>query len=247
MIDVLEVLQLFEAIDEAHDLLGVRHGHLGRRGRNHGELGALHLNALLLDSLLNGHEVGRRGVDNPLLVSILVVVSASLGDGHHELVLVSGSTVRADGVLLVASLNFLGDHDLALALELERHGTGSAERAARMGERAAHVSRGAVAVVGQSLAKDSDASRAVAFILNGFVVRGVLAGTESLVNSGLDLVLRQGVALRLFDSSGERRVVFGVRVATFLRSNSDVTGKLGEQSRALSVLGSLAMLRCSPF
>ena len=116
-----------------------------------------------------------------------------------------------------------------------------------MGERAAHVGRGTVAVVGQSLAKDSDASRAVAFILNGFVVRGVLAGTESLVNSGLDLVLRQGVALRLFDSSGERRVVLGVRVATFLRSNSDVTGKLGKQSRALSILGSLAVLRCSPF
>ena len=99
--------------------------------------------------LLDGHEVGRVGVDDPLVAAVFVVVAAGLGHGEHELVLV-------DSVLLVGDLLLVGhddllDDDLALALELERHGAGGAQVAAGMGERSAHVGGGAVAVVGQAL------------------------------------------------------------------------------------------------
>ena len=80
-----------------------------------------------------------------------------------------------------------------------------------MVEGSAHVGSGAVAVVGQSLAVDSDASRAVALVDDRFVVGGVLAGAERLVDSGLDFVLRQGVALGLFNGGCQGGVVVGVR------------------------------------
>ena len=149
-------------------------------------------------------------------------------------------------MLLVARLDLLGDHDLALALEHVGNGTGGAQVAARMGECGAHVGSGAVAVVGQRLAEDGNAAGAVALVHDGLVVRGVLAGTEGLVDGGLDLVLGQGVALGLLNCGGQRCVVVGVRVATLLGSNGDVARQLGEQRGALSVLRSLAMFRGCP-
>ena len=71
---------------------------------------------------------------------------------------------------------------------------------------------------------------AVALVHDGLVVGGVLAGTEGLVDGGLDLVLGQGVALGLLDGGGQRCVVVGVRVATLLGSHGDVARQLGEQT-----------------
>ena len=115
-----------------------------------------------------------------------------------------------------------------------------------MGEGGAHIGGGAVAVIGQRLAEHRHTRRAVALVDDGLVVRGILAGAESLVDGGLDLVLGHGVALGLLDSGGQRRVVVGVRVATLLGGHGDVTSQLGEQSRALSVLRGLAMFGGCP-
>ena len=115
-----------------------------------------------------------------------------------------------------------------------------------MRERAAHVGRGAVAVVGQRLAVYGDAGRAVALVDDLLVVRGILAGAERLVDGGLDLVLRQGVALGLLDGGRQRRVVLRVRVAALFRGHRDDARQLGEQGRALRVLRRLAVFRCSP-
>ena len=246
MVDVLQVLKLFQAVDQAHDLLRVVGGHLGGRGGLHRHFGALDLHTLLLKSLLHGHEVGRLRVDDPLVVGVLVVVGAGLDDRHLELFLIGSGAVGAHGVLLVARFDFLLDHDLALALEHVGNRAGSAQVAARMRECRAHVGGSAVAVVGQGLAVNGDAAGTVALVHDGFVVRGVLARTESLVDGGLDLVLGQRVALGLLDGGGQRRVVVGVRVATLLGCNGDVARQLGEQGGALSVLRGLAVFRGCP-
>ena len=114
-------------------------------------------------------------------------------------------------------------------------------------ERSAHVCGGAVTVVGKGLAQNGDTSGTVALIRQGFVIRRIFASAECFVDSGLNLVFRQRVALCLFNCGRQRRVVRGIRVAAFLRRNGDVAGKLAEQSGTLSVLCSLTMLRGSPF
>ena len=48
-VDVLDVVELLKTVDEALNLLGVGAGDLGRGGRDHGGLGALDLDALLLE------------------------------------------------------------------------------------------------------------------------------------------------------------------------------------------------------
>ena len=115
-----------------------------------------------------------------------------------------------------------------------------------MAERGAHIGGGAVAVVGERLAQHGDAGRTVALVYDGLVVRGVLAGTERLVDGDFDLILRQGVALGLFDSGRKRRVVVGVRVAAFFRGHRDVAAQFAEQSGALCVHRCFTMLGCSP-
>ena len=155
VIDVLDVLQLVETVNETLNLLGVGHGDVGRRGGDHGELGALDLDALGLETLLDVLHLVVGGPDDPLLAGVLVVLAAGLGDGHHELVLVDGVLLVGD--LLVLGLDDLLDGDGALALELERNGAGGAERAAGVGEGGAHVSRGAVLVVRQAVNVDGHA------------------------------------------------------------------------------------------
>ena len=116
-----------------------------------------------------------------------------------------------------------------------------------MVEGSANISSGAVAVVGQSVAVDSNTAGAIALVHNRFVVSSVFTGAKSLVDSGLDFVLRQGIALCLINSGCQGSVVFRVRVAAFLRRNGNVTGKLGEQRGALCVLSCLTMLGGCPF
>ena len=131
--------------------------------------------------------------------------------------------------------------------ELERDGARRGQVAAVMVEGGAHVGGGAVAVVGQRLAENADTCRAVALVGDRLVVGRVLARAERLVDSGLDLVLRQRVALGLFDCRCKGGVVLGIRVATLLGCYGDVTRQLGEQRRTLGVLRRLAMLGGRPF
>ena len=93
---------------------------------------------------------------------------------------------------------------------------------------------------------DGDARRAVALIDDRLVVGGVLAGTESLVDGGLDLVLGHGLSLGLSNGSGEAGVVLGQRVTAETGSNGDVAAQLGEEGGTLGVLRALTMLGCGP-
>ena len=115
-----------------------------------------------------------------------------------------------------------------------------------MVEGGTHIGSSAVAVVGKSLAEHADSSRAIAFVRYGLVVRGILAGAESFVDSRLDLVFGQRVALRLFDCRCQRSVVFRVGIATLFRGNGDVARKLREQGGTLRVLRRLTMFRSRP-
>ena len=246
MVDVLQVFQLLQLVHQTHDLLRIRQRHFRGVGRDHGEFRALRLHALGMEGFLHGRQVSGAGVDDPFVFGIFVIVTAGFRHGHHEIVFVSRSAVRAGGVLLVPRLHFLRDHDLALLLELEGHRTGGAQAAARMGEGAAHVSCGAVAVVRQGFAVHGDARRAVPLIHHRLVVRSVLAGAERFIDGGLDLVLGKRIALGLFDGSRQRSIVVRVRVSTFLRRHGDVARKLGEERRPLRILCRFAMLGGGP-
>ena len=116
-----------------------------------------------------------------------------------------------------------------------------------MGEGGADIGGGAVAVVGQALDVHGNTGRAVALVHDVLVHGGVGAGTEGLVDGGLDLVLGHGLSLGLGHGSGEGGVVVRVGVVAKTGRDGDVTAQLGEQGGTLSVLRTLAVLGSCPF
>ena len=71
-VDVLDVLELLEAVDEALDLLVVVNRDVRGGGGHHRELRALDLDALGLERLLDVLHLVVRGVDDPLVAGVLV-------------------------------------------------------------------------------------------------------------------------------------------------------------------------------
>lgn len=243
-VDVLDVLKLLQAVDEALDLLGVVDCDVGGGGGHHRELGALDLDALGLERLLDVLHLVVGGVNDPLVAGVLVVLAARIGHGEHELVLVHG--VLAVGDLLLVAVDDLLDGDGALALELERDGAGGAQVAASVREGGADVCGGAVLVVGQAVNIDGHARGAVALVGDLLVDGCVRAGAKGLVDGRLDLGVGHGDHAGALDGSGEGGVVVRVGVATDLGGNGDVARELGEERRALGVDGRLLVLGGSP-
>ena len=243
-VDVLDVLKLLQAVDEALDLLGVVDRDVRGGGGHHRKLGALDLDALVLERLLDVLHLVVGGVNDPLVAGVLVVLATGLGNGEHELVLVHG--VLAIGDLLLVAVDDLLHGDGALALELERDGAGGAQVPASVREGGADVCGGAVLVVGQAVNVDGHARGAVALVGDLLVDGCVRAGTKGLVDGRLDLGVGHGDHAGALDGSGEGGV--GVRggVATDLGGNGDVARELGEERRALSVDGRLLVLGGSP-
>ena len=115
-----------------------------------------------------------------------------------------------------------------------------------MGEGGTDIGGSAVAVIGQAVNVDGDAGGTIALVHDVLVDGGIGTRTKSLVDSGLDLVLRHGLSLGLGNGSSEAGVVLGQRVAAETGSNGDVAAQLGEEGGTLGVLRALTMLGCGP-
>ena len=162
-VNILDVVELLKTVDEALNLLGVG------AGDSVGVVGTMVVSEPLTwtpcssSALGDSHDLVGSSPDDPLLAGVLVVLATGLGDGHHELILVTGSTVGDHGLLLgVLVQDLLGDDDLALTLKLEGDGAGGAQVATSVGEGGTDISGGAVAVVGQAVDVDGDTGRTVA-------------------------------------------------------------------------------------
>ncbi len=229
MVHLLHVVQIFQHVDEAHQLgrgLGIQ---LRFGGRDHGHFGALGLEAGGFQTVQHGAEVVRGGVH----------LDGAIFFGHH----VVGTRFQGG----VHQGIFIGAHEGQYTLLGEQvgHGAIGTQVAAALAEGVTHFGHGAVAVVGQALHHDGGAGRAVTFVDDGFELLAVTtAGPtgDGTVDGVTGHVAGQGRRHR----RTQARVVGRVGI-TETRGGGDFADQLGEDLAALGVLRRLAVFDVGPF
>src|SRR5579863_6252833 len=225
-----DVVVLLEGLDQAEELRGARLVEFDARRRALHDVGALDLDAPLLDRRAHRREVAG-GADD--LERVLVgddVLGARL-DGEKQIVL-----AVARGV----------DRDNAALLEQIRDAARLTEVAAVLAQQVAHVGAGAVAVVGVGLDQKRRAARSVTLIEDGLDRVGVRAGARALGDRALDVVLGHRGVLGLLHGVPERRVRLGVPPA-LARRHADRARELRELRAAAGVDDRLLVLDAGPF
>ena len=110
----------------------------------------------------------------------------------------------------------------------------------------AHLTRGAVAVIGHGLNDDCNAGGTVAFVDDLLVVIGI-ACTERLINGALDIIVRHIRRFCLGDDRSKAGIVIRVAAAAFLDGDDHFARDLGERLSALCVGCTLSLLYIMPF
>ncbi|ENN87315.1 hypothetical protein RHSP_26082 [Rhizobium freirei PRF 81] len=222
-VDILNVVVVFEAVDELQQRLGLffvdRHIVLRAPDR----LDRFGFAERRFERLGNFTE-RFEGADDPMTFLVAFdIVSASFDRRFHHLVGI------ANGRLV---------GDFADVVEGEGHRTGFAKRAAGLCKDRADVGSRAVAVVGQRFDDDRRAARAVAFVTDRIVILGV--GTGRLLDSAIDIVLRHRLRLGVLNRQAQARVHGRVRQAR-LGGDGDFTRQLREHFGTHRVLTTLAV------
>src|SRR5215218_2243420 len=221
--DGLDVVVLFERVDELHQRAGIVAADLHFEPGLPAELDRFRL----AQSTFQGLGDFVEGIDGgPYLVAVLVglhVVGAGFDRCFQHLVRIA----HARAIF-----------DQAHPLEAVAHGSRRAEIAAILREGGADVGRGAVTIVGERLDDDRDAARAKALVANFFVAFGVRA--RCLVDRPLNVVLGHRLRLGREDGRAQAGIHFRIRQA-HLRRDGDFAAQFREHRRALFVLRPLAM------
>ena len=228
-VDLVDVVVLFERVDQAQQVFGLAALDLDRALRLHRHVGGLDLDPGLLQRLAHGAQVGRLA-DHAQLLAVLAHV---LGAGVD----------RGDQVVLAVAVAVDDDH--AAFLEDPGDRAGLAEAAVVLGEGVAHLGAGAVAVVGQRLDQDRRAAGPVALEEDPLDRLGVGADAGAAVDRPLDVVLRHRGVAGLLDRRRQGRVAVGV-AAAIARRDGDRPRQLGEELAALGVGGALLVLDRRP-
>src|SRR2546421_13062008 len=105
----------------------------------------------------------------------------------------------------------------------------------------AHVGARPVAVVGQRLDQQRDATRSIALVYDGFDPIGIDALAGALADRPLDIVLRHRGVARLLDGQRQRRVAIWVSPA-LTGGDRDRASQLGEVLAAAGGRDSLLVL-----
>src|SRR5215831_18997810 len=228
-IDLLDVVLLFQGLQQPQDgsglVLADRHGLLGL----HGDLGVLYGDAGRGDRLPDGFEVWRIGrylYGGPI---DLDVVCSRFDGGQADVI---GVPVAGFG------------HDHALALEHPGDRVGLAEAAAVLREDVPDGRGGPLSVVGHGVDHDRHPDRAVALVAQ-FLQRLALAGSGAPVDRGLDPVRRHVDLARFLDGEAQPEVAVDVAPA-FLGGDGDLTAGTREGLAALRVDHRLLVLDARP-
>ncbi|CAG9237355.1 hypothetical protein PSP6_740025 [Paraburkholderia tropica] len=189
-VHLLDVVQVFERVEQLLHLHGVVAGELDFGLRLHRDFGHFGLEARGFQRVLDLLEVVRRADHFDTAVVVRHdVVGARFERGVHQLVF--GRARR--------------EHELADVIEHERHRAVRAHVAAELRECVAHFRDRAGAVVGHGVDDDRRAADAVAFVADFFVVRAVDA-THAALDRAVDVVLGHVRVIGLVDGQTQTRV-----------------------------------------
>ena len=209
MVDFLNVVVVFELVDELEELDSVVVTELDRVIRDVAEFSAHHFDTSIFESLGNGVESFRRSGDFMNAIFGAHVFCASFENEVHD---------------LVFRILFSIDDNHALVGECPRNGTGFTHGTVVLVEDVTDFSNRTDLVVGHALHHDSNACRAASFVQR-FRHFGTGVSTRTLGNSTFDVLGRQALALGLEDCSTETRVCIRVAAAE-LSSDGDFLNQL---------------------
>src|SRR5712692_10028308 len=114
-----------------------------------------------------------------------------------------------------------------------------------LGERMAHLTRSAVAIIGGAFDKYRDPARAITFITDFFVMRA-LELTGAALNGAFDIILGHILAQRLVDDGAQPRVMPGIP-APGAGGDGNLADNFGENFTALGVLRPFVAADIGPF
>mmetsp|Transcript_23743 Transcript_23743/g.42542 ORF Transcript_23743/g.42542 Transcript_23743/m.42542 type:complete len:262 (+) Transcript_23743:1304-2089(+) len=227
--DLLDVIVIFQRIDQLHQLFHAGQVHLGRGGGTPDQLGGFRLAQFRLKRVGHVIEVRIGAPDHVAIVGAFNVFGPCLDRGHHD-------RIR------VADLNRIAHSPLTV--EHETHAARLAQVPTVFGKGRAHGGGGPVAVVRHRLDDHGDAIGAIALIADFFVILAVAC--HGFLDGAVNIILGHRLALGLFDSQTQTRVLVGVRI-THLGGDGDLLGQLGKELGPDLVLASLAVLDVRPF
>ena len=229
MVHLLHVVQIFQHVDETHQLGGGFRIQLCFGGRDHGHFGVLGLEAGGFQRIQHGTEVVRGGVH----------LDGTILFGHH----VIGARFQCrihQGIFVDTDEG----QQPFLAEQVGNRAIGP-QVAAALAEGMTHFGNGTVAVVGQALHHDGRTGRAVTFVDDGLELLAVATTgptRDGAVDGFAGHVAGQGCRHR----RTQARVVGGIRITDTGRGG-DFTDQLGEDLAALGILSCLAVFDVGPF
>src|SRR5918994_4382835 len=228
-VDVLDVVEVFQGVEEAEDPEGHVAVEGDRHAGDHGDLGGVVGDAGGVEGGADGAEVAGGGGDGEALLAGLDVFGAGFEGDLHDAVLV-GPVAQDDQQ--AAPVEEVGD------------AAGVGQAAATLGDHVADVGGGPVAVVGQGL--DHYRHPAGGVRLVGGQLQALAAELAGAPLGGpVDGVVGHRVVLGLLDGVGQGRVALGVAAALAGR-DLDRPDQLGEQLAPPGVLGALLVLDRRP-
>ncbi len=229
MVHLLHIVQIFQHVDEAHQLgrgLGIQ---FGFGGGDHGHFGILGLEAGGFQTVEHGTEIVRGGVH----------LDGTIFFGHHVV------STRFEGCIHQGI--FIDAHEGQQAFLGEEVGDGTigTQVATALAEGVTHFGNGTVTVVGQALHHDGGTGRAVAFVHDGLELLAVTTAGATLdgtVDGIASHVVGQGCRYR----RSQTRVVGWIGI-TETRGGGDFADQLGENLATLGILSGLAVFDVGPF
>src|SRR4051794_5907042 len=230
----VDVVVLFERVDQTEQRTGVALAHLNRALRLHRHLGRADLDAGLFERLAYRAERPRLAEDPELLTVLADVVGAGVDRRQHVVLPIAGAV----------------DGDDAALLEDPGNRSGLPEAAVVLAEGEPDVRGRAVAVVGERFDQDRRSAGPVALEVDLLDRVGVGARAGAAVDRPLDVLLGHRGVLRLLHGGRQGRIAVDVPPAV-AGGDDDRPGQLREQlapfcvGRALLVFdrGPLRMTR----
>ena len=179
-------------------------------------------------------EVVGISVDGEAVFFSLKIISAAIHGIHHN------------GIFFVIAIFVVDDQD-ALFVEAPADAAGGTQVTAKLIKVVTHGTCSTVTVVSHGLYDHSDTTGAIAFVGDGFIAV-TAAGTGSLLQTTLDVVVGHIGSLGLGDNGGQTGVVGGIGNATaFFHCYDQFFCDLGKSSSTLCVLRALSFLNIMPF
>src|SRR3954468_14412535 len=228
--DFLDVVQVFQLLEQLHQRLGVLALDVHGRFRDEGHFGFDDADPRFLDRVLDEVDSMRIGRHNELIALGFEIFGATV-ERYLE-----------DSILLVAGAV---DVDLALAIKEIRDRVRRSQIASETGELVANLRYGARGVVTERGNEDRDASGTITLVLD-FRIVNTFELTRSLLDGALDVFLGHRLRFRSIDRRAQPWISAGV-AASDLGGHGDLTNQLRELRAPFRIRRGFVMLDLFPF